>query len=295
MLKRTIGCCALLALTWPCTAQDTIEILLVEKDSALPDDVARILESDIGGILEDIFADMFQGDFSGTFQLAGVEYHVTVCQWMTDGWGHSDLEEIVLTAAPDEGYTDKQPFPNVISFGGDRLYTLSAKLSEPILLLTPYTGPTGLLRITTDVQRLTLNQLNRRILLYRPGREVRVPVGEYRLNQYQLEKAADDGTRWYLCALGRAETPIVTIDESRPGTLEIGGPFTPKVRVSSYADRHFFRPWRTTYWLDYSLVGRSKEDAGEVSPIGQDSAKPTRFVIRNAKGRPVKKGAFEYG
>lgn len=246
---------------------------------------------------QDINDDMTYHRYQGKYTLSGTEYHLDMAMLERGGQEGMRGLGVYLTADPNEGYRDTQPVPDVVGLGRE-LFTVKLDHETSALELTPFEGETGKVKVSLDVERLSLEPPGEegiRVLLYRPGKEAEVPTGTYRLNQYQMVAAEDSGQRWYVCAMGTEDSPLLEVKAGESAELTIGGPYVPQAAVSEVQIDRF---WNSVpgMRLDFVLHGVYRENASQYFPIKSDTPrKPPKFTIRNAADEVLEQGKFEYG
>ncbi|MFB0554480.1 MAG: hypothetical protein ACETWQ_14340 [Phycisphaerae bacterium] len=111
-------------------------------------------------------------------------------------------------------------------------------------------------------------------IISRPTGTVKLPVGEYRLQQVRLRGG-------YICRSSR--TPVsdwIIVAESKPAVLKVGGPLKHSVRVQ--------RQGRILV-LNYGLQG-----VGSEIYTGGDRSKPPTFTVYKCD-KKIASGKFEFG
>jgi len=233
----------------------------------------------------------------GEFTLDGQRYAV----WLTGTLRKNPVRiqptRMHVTANEDEGYECWQQFPDILGVGG-RLYQVSFQTSVKTLDLVPFEDDLIPVALPVDAQRISLTRKypTRSLLLYRPGRQVMLPMGCYVLREYQLEQQDPKGARWSLSARGARDGPILGVLRKEKAALDIGGPYVTQVRVDERSLQAFQGSQRQNLLLRHVLEGRWKETVSRLSPIGKSTQPPPpAFTIRDSKGAVVAHGSFRYG
>lgn len=226
--------------------------------------------------------------YTGEFPLDGKTYSV---DFSMGSWG--ELGSLYLHDDDDKGYEDWQEFPHVLGLAG-KLFSVDCRLEDKQLLLVPYAGETGVLKIAKDVTRLSIATATRNVLLYRPGSEARVPVGNFALREYQWTQRALGGKTWYYCAQAGDEPEVVRVREDKEAVLAIGGPYRNDVEATDYGHRIFRKKTRIV-GLDFAIRGNCGEDVCQFFAIGGKTDSTPRYKIKDPDGEVVKEGEFEYG
>jgi hypothetical protein len=126
------------------------------------------------------------------------------------------------------------------------------------------------------IERLVLSQKDgSRKKFDKPGETIKLPVGEYRLQEVRLQGG-------YSCGI---TTPIsdadwVTVAEDKPAVLNVGAPLKQGVRVER---------WGRFLVLNYELLGVGGEKYTQA-----DRNKPPTFTVYKA-GKEIASGKFEFG
>jgi hypothetical protein len=131
------------------------------------------------------------------------------------------------------------------------------------------------------IDRLVLEGDQSLVLLDQPGPVVRLPVGSYSAPKVWLQSGESGAFEQRRPQDGLVE-PQVTVTETTPVLLDIGGPLTNSVVVTRRGQ---------SLHLSYQLVGRG----GRVYSLrNQDRSVPPEFTVYQ-RGRKVGSGKFEFG
>ncbi len=208
-----------------------------------------------------------------------------------------------FTADRDEGYADFQRIPTLLCLE-NKLYLVQLDYNAKWFRLRPFNGDTILADVAIETERLSLTGVGASpsVMFYRPGKQIPIPLGEYKLDQYQLVMTDNTGVRWYVCAMGTDQSPAFRVGTDAYAALGIGGPYTPGVTctIERVAPGLLGRFWgqgeREVVALSFALFGRWHENASQVYPIG-DSFRPPppKYMIRTAEGEILAQGRFRYG
>ena len=185
----------------------------------------------------------------------------------------------------------------------DRLFDVSINTPENKLTLTPIDKNLAPISLAMKMDRVSLFTEDQKHFLnmYQPDKEIRIPRGKYRPLEYEVLRKEKKGDIWRLCAAATVESPSVTVDEGRKSILEFGEPYTPFVDIR--------KGLSTLVYLTFRIEGKGKELLTDLSHIsgnktrirlskkkrfGHRPKEPT-YTIRNASGKVVERGSFEYG
>ncbi len=185
----------------------------------------------------------------------------------------------------------------------DRLFEVSINTSENKLTLTPIDKNLATLKLPMKMERISLCTEDGKHFLnmYQPVKEIRIPRGKYRLLSYEVFRKEKKGDLWRLCAEATVESPLISVDGSNKSLLEFGEPYTPIIDIREGLS--------TLVFLTFNIEGKGKELLTDLSHISgnktrirlskkEDSShrpKEPTYKIRNASGKVVEKGSFEYG
>jgi len=126
------------------------------------------------------------------------------------------------------------------------------------------------------IERLVLRQKDGGTKKFdKPGETIKLPVGEYRLQEVRLQGG-------YSCGITApiSDADWVTIAEDKPAVLEVGAPLKQAVRVER---------WGRFLVLNYELLGVGGEKYTQA-----DRNKPPTFTVYKA-GKEIASGEFEFG
>ncbi len=189
------------------------------------------------------------------------------------------------------------------------LYQVRFNQPRGKLLLEPLPAPRGRLAFPLAPDRIKLFGLEGApdILYLEAGREIRVPLGSYRLGCYVLSRKDDGGNIWTLKAKAPPSAPPVKAREDKAEMLFFGPPYTPVVRVRARFPRRLRRR-KVTAHLEFGVLGSGGEEVFFLSsPANRPSSIPRSkklpdlprepaFTILELPGETqVASGNFEYG
>jgi len=182
------------------------------------------------------------------------------------------------------GSLDAVPFSRKLFLGG-RAYQLqytnevqdgSAKVRVQFTEEQPKLGD---LNITGDfVRRLTLEGGPYLVVLDKPGKTVKVPLGQYHSAKVCVQKGDVQAS---LDARTRAAERGIAVSEKAPAVLKVGGPLTNSVSINRNGRK---------LSLNYQLVGAG----GAYQMLNQDRSHPPEFAVYQGD-KKVASGKFEFG
>jgi len=141
-------------------------------------------------------------------------------------------DEVYLGESQAFDYYDGMPLSSLLVLGG-RVYEVAVDVPAGKMTLTPYEQPLASLRLGMEAERLTLcsEDGTRCINMLRPGKQVMVPAGKYRLLSYQAQRNDGQGDLWRVVAMATTDTPMFEVAAGSNGTLKFGEPYVPVVSV----------------------------------------------------------------
>ena len=214
-------------------------------------------------------------------------------------------DNIFITSGKKIDSSDEQ-FCGDLLLVNDKLFRVNISTAEGRLILTPVTKNLAALNLPMKTERMSLFTEDGKhcLNMYRPGKEIKVPKGKYRLFKYEVFRKDEQGDLWVLCAGASTESPAVTVDGSSKSVLKFGEPYTPLVDVMELGDRSSSR-----VLLYFNVEGKGKEFLTDLSHIsgtltriplsekkdlGHRPKEPTYKIVK-ARGEEVARGSFEYG
>ncbi|MFH0946968.1 MAG: hypothetical protein V2A76_17390 [Planctomycetota bacterium] len=213
-------------------------------------------------------------------------------------------DRFFLTSDEEIGEHDATVLGSRVTLGG-RVFDLAVDAVSSKLTLTPNTGALATLQLPVELERLTLEtqESGEFVMLYRPGREAKVPPGSYRVAGYQLYRQDDQGDLWCLWGSATRQTAFVEVDPAQVTTLEFGEPF---LSVGAVPEKTYqaSKPLERVP-VEFHIEGVARELVTELKHVSGDR---TRTPLDETRSRPleptyiilmgsqiVARGAFEYG
>lgn len=220
--------------------------------------------------------------------------------------GESDI--VCLTSGKKVAVYDTQPCGDLLLVSG-KLFEVSISTPEGKLTLTPVTETLAALKLGMETQHMSIFTEDGQhcVMMYRPGSEITIPAGKYRLFGYAVLRKDDQGDLWLLEAEGVPGTPAVTVGEGIDGVIEFGEPYMPIAQVPPWERDNVKKGGATEVHLMLQVQGKGKEELTEVrriegnkTRIPLSSEEPGRpkeptYKIVKSDGEVVAAGSFEYG
>lgn len=170
---------------------------------------------------------------------------------------------------------------------GGKLYALEVAQDGSFVKLSAPKGlALGSVRVSGGVGRLSAGGDKGLFLLRVEEGQVRLPIGKYRLNHWEIERKDQSGRTWKLVATVADSASTFHVVADKPAVLDIGEPIIASMSASRpKAGIHQF--------ADPKLTGRSGEHV-VLTRAGQPPPSPL-VVIRNADDSYNRHFSFEYG
>ncbi len=142
----------------------------------------------------------------------------------------------------------------------------------------------GTVRLPEDIKQVSANGQNG-LLIRKPEKGVAsLPVGQYRIYEWSLERKDDKGTQWKLQASASAAKNAFDVTEGNETALSVGEPVVATLEASADKGTHSFR---------HTLQGRD----GERIELTRNSEQPQapKVRIQSADGTYDRTYSFSYG
>jgi hypothetical protein len=204
-------------------------------------------------------------------------------------------------------YYDGQVCSDMLWLNGN-LFDMSISTPEGKMTLTPSRGKAFPLKLPMEVERLSFctSATKRSVMAYEPGKEIKVPQGEYRLVSYGTHRKDQKGDLWSLYAVATKESAVAIVNKRAGATLPFGEPYVPVAEIPEWSMQNFRQGARQVE-LEFNVEGAGKElitDLSHVSgnltdiPLSRSSPnRPTEpgYRITKMDGTIVTQGKFQYG
>jgi len=283
------------------------------------------LISHLSGERPTLFVDILC-ECSGEFDLGGQHYSIHLWDMNSNGFlddvlgarvpnrepavtgPQGDCDFIILSAGDQEAGFTMLPLTNKLVLG-DSLFDVTVNLTEDRLVLTPFAGAVGTVKLNATFESMTLFCAEPKfsITLSHPPSTaalpptVALPCGIYSLQGYSMSCKDNAGEEWNVCGSGDNETQTMTVVNGEEKPIPFGEPFAPKVFLLEGGIQHGF--FGTKAVLGFSMYGAGRETVrslaktippgttGVVYPFAKD---PTYKMV-NSDGHVVAQGRFTHG
>lgn len=277
--------------------------------------ISRLFENLSGSSRKDAFVALTVSCYyESTFSLGGKERTIRFKDMNANGRFDDTFRPQVRPALPQDecdtlsilGAAEEErrvPLPDILGIG-DTVSALGLDFDAGQLSLTPVTENTCLAKVAPYFKHLVLQRARgkKTVALIEPASSLSLPVGEYALQFYEMEK--DDGAGGAWLARGRRAGEQDSVTLSGPeAALPFGEPFTSKLDAGAIERGLFGGPYSD---LDFQTIGAGGERISSIvhrtPAAAKDGARwnyerppAPRFKITLADGEVVAEGAFRYG
>ena len=144
---------------------------------------------------------------------------------------------------------------------------------------------TGNVRVPEGITQLSAGGENGLFTLKPEKCIASLPVGQYRVNDWMIERKDEQGTPWRLKGTGPpGQGPLIEVAADKPAELSIGEPVISTLNASSREGTYNFR---------YDMAGRE----GERIELTRNGARPQapKLRVKNKDGTYDRTYSFQYG
>jgi len=263
--------------------------------------------------------------YSGEVELEGRTYHVVLGDGNVNGRFNDKLsvfrvvetdecspqlgaaDHFYLTSGKEIGVYDALLYGNLL-YVETTLFEIKISTAEGKMTLTPVTENLAPLKLAMAPERIGIytEDGTNCVMMYRPGTQVVIPQGTYRLLHYTVLRKDAQGDEWLLVAQATERSPSVTVGRGSSVVFNFGEPYVPVVEVPEAA-RQGVREGATQVRVAFTVEGAGKERLGELSrvsgsrtriPLSEENPnrpKEPAYKIVQPDGQIVAQGSFEYG
>ena len=265
--------------------------------------------------------------YKAEFEIGGVRHCLLLCDNNINGrfdergrldeerlsiesplWAQGDRQYLFEAGATPD-YSDRMTLTDYINLN-NTLYKMDINQSGKKLTLTPVTDNLATLDLPAPVQRLCIIDEKTSVAVIKPGKQIKVPAGTYRLLDYLLYKDEPEGARWQLRARGAGDSPKIVAIANESVPFPFGEPYRPQIRIPGWVWQHSGGADRMLpqIRLEFRIKGAANEmvddlvchENSEASKIARSYRNPTRpkepaYRILTLDGEVHVQGSFEYG
>lgn len=202
----------------------------------------------------------------------------------------------------------------VLAFGNwlvleDRLFRVRLNLGAGMLTLIPpgEEMSTTAIPMRTEYLGIYTEDGAHYVMMHRPGKEVTLPPGRYRLDKYTALRKDDQGDEWVLAATATSESPCFSVAAEKPAKMDLGEPFHAYVSVPEWSRQSVSQGYSKQASLEFVIEGRGKEQVIELIRVSgertriplsdEDRQRPREpgFKVVREGGELAFEGSFKYG
>ena len=249
--------------------------------------------------------------YKGRFNLEGSDYQVQLGDTDLNGcFGEmkptiQQNDKIYLAGGNDSiQRNDGQACGDMLMIG-DKLFGSKVSTAEGKMTLAPMTEGLGTLDLAAAPERMVLysTEPEHTVVIYRAGKQIQIPAGQYKLFNYDLRSKDEWGDGWRLLAEATGEFKPVTVASGQPTTLAFGEPYTGRIELNE-RDIAKVRRGNNSIRLNFNIYGSVGERVAEVLHVSGNQTQiprasnkpiPPKYRITQADGELVTQGKFEYG
>ncbi len=198
---------------------------------------------------------------------------------------------------------------------GGQWFEVSIRTPEARILLTPMNGPFVPLTLGAETDRISLASVSTThcLMMYQPGREIRVPPDRYRLLEYVILRKEESGALWRLAASASCESPVVAADgkSPSPASLPMGEPYGARIELPEWMRQQAANGAAVPeIRIEFTAYGAGREIVTDLRCMGGadksriplsakegngDRPKEPQYKIVKMDGEVAASGSFEYG
>lgn len=174
----------------------------------------------------------------------------------------------------------------------DGVYRVAVSTAQKKLVLSPYTSKTGPVEMPAGLDRLSLCSIkgDTWVMVASPTVETRLPLGRWRMVDYEISRKDEKGSVWYVHARPKPDAAIISVGR-KEREIKLGEPFVPTVETQNLGGGNVR--------LTFKLFGAGLEEASVTiaDSTGARRSLPAapRFKIAATDGELVHQGTFKYG
>lgn len=225
-----------------------------------------------------------------------------------DIWPQGDAQYIIAAEAKPD-YRDGMILTDYINLN-DTLYKMDINQSGKKLTLTPVADNIATLELPAAVQRISMMAGEMSVAAIKPGSQIKVPAGSYRLLDYLLYKDEPEGARWQLWARATWDSPEIAAKAGESVPFPFGEPYRPQVGIPAWMRqnmKNIDREWEEIQ-IEFKVTGvanetitdlacRENSEKSQIARSERNTSRPKEPTYRILKpdGEVHAQGNFEYG
>ena len=264
--------------------------------------------------------------YSGTFKVNGTDYTIEIGDANCNGrFDDSFTKPNIVNSSPvprplmpsgDQmylstdgviGYLDRLALGDMLLIEG-KLFEVSISTKDKTLTMNEVSDGLVTVKLPMEVELLSLytDDGEHCVNCYKPGSQVTLPPGNYKLLSYQACRKDKQGDLWRVCASSSSDTPSFAVKQGSGEACAFGEPYSPVVSLRT-------RPGSSSnngnIPISFNVAGVANEILTDVARISGDKSIIPRSSIRGKENLPkepsykiitpggevVATGSFEYG
>lgn len=213
---------------------------------------------------------------------------------------------------------------------GAKLYKMDVSTTQNQMTITQQESPA---KITIPIEpksiQLVTSPMAYAVAAVKPGKELLVPAGDYRLRTYTMDRTTSDGDVWNLSGEATDDAPVVSAKSGQEARMSMGEPFAVSVKAYSNGGSPRSEPAKESppWWQFWSsepgrssapsisgpiqlvlmMQGAGKESIAYISRASgnskalamseryADRPKEATYKVMKTDGELVAQGTFAYG
>jgi len=217
-----------------------------------------------------------------------------------------DGDGLFISGDTGAGSAMEQPMATHVSLRG-QLFEFKPDVPAGRVALLPVTVNLGDVALPAETERVALQSDPGTVVIaaFRPGKQLKLPYGSYKLLGYQLVRTDAAGATWQLQGVATWGRKAVSVSGGMTAKLLYGEPFLPRAVVPRWQQAGI--GGNEPVQLAFLLEGVQKEQVQSVTQIDGTSSSvemsksrrlnplEPRYRIVDSRGAVAAEGSFEYG
>ncbi|MCK4850828.1 MAG: hypothetical protein KAT11_05720 [Phycisphaerae bacterium] len=228
------------------------------------------------------------GWYEGDVKIEGIKHHIVIFDANANGTFDDSYLDFSKSDQIKVATDDKLIIGRVGKYIqlGDKLHRLVvARDGAFVRFSQPKAVVIGTVRVSGGLTLLSAGGTNGLFFLSATDGQVKLPLGKYRVNHWEVKRKDKAGLSWELVASGPSEPIVLKVAKDTEPQLDLGEPLTASVSVRQQGSTHRFS--------DPKLSGQH----GERIILTRKGSRPPapKLHIKNADGSYDRRFSFEYG